>query len=149
MTRSDVRKGSARSRFWFGILIIIVAGWLTFISVQIYANPDNFDRGGASPEELRGKVEEALAVSDPEKLLVTFARGADADGEYAKAYLDKWNAVEKSGTTVDLIRVGDAQAVVARFAAGGAALCSGWNIVRDGERFVLDPAPAILPSSCS
>lgn len=149
MTRSSVRKSSAKSKFWFGVLIVIVAGWLTFISVRIYTDPDNFDRGGATPEELRGKVEQALAASDPGKLLAAFARSSDADDEYVKAYLGKWNAIEKSGTTVDLVRSGDAQAVVARFAAEGTALCSGWNIARDGERFVLDPAPAVLPASCS
>ncbi|MDA3643219.1 hypothetical protein LZ318_20570 [Saccharopolyspora indica] len=149
MTRSDVRKGSARSRFWFGVLIAVTAGWLTFISVQIYTDPNNVDRGGATPEELRGKVETALAAADPQKLLAAFARGSGSDDDYVKAYLGKWNAVGKSDTTVDLVRFGDAQAVVARFAADGTALCSGWNVVRDGERFVLDPAPAVLPVSCS
>ncbi|KAA5832800.1 hypothetical protein F1721_17675 [Saccharopolyspora hirsuta] len=149
MTRASSRK-RASSKFWFGVLIVIIAGWLTFISVQIYADPNNFDRGGSTPEDLRDKVARALADSDSEKFLAAFAKGSDADDEYANAYLGKWKAFEKRSTTVDLVSSGDVQAVVAKFStADNTALCSGWNVVRDGERFVLDPAPAILPSSCS
>lgn len=87
MTRTPTRTGArpGRARAGFGIVAVIVAGWILVVTLSIHAEPP---RGEVDPASLAASTQRALEGRDPAALerLLDYPSGEARD--FAGRYVD-------------------------------------------------------------
>jgi hypothetical protein len=130
----------------FALMVALALVWIGTVAFFIHREPPP---GSSSIAALQSDVRKAVMKRDAHALERLFAADSISGG-YVAAYLEKLK-----GSDPQSLEVGTADfsnrvllTVSGRSSKGG-ALCTQWEVTRNGKRWVLDGVPPVTTMGCS
>jgi hypothetical protein len=140
MTRMNLPRLLTHRRRVFGVVVVVVAAWIIFITVSIAREPEP---GAASLAALRSQTADAVRGRNADDLTPLFAKDT-VPADYAKTYLERLADYRAGQIDVEIQQVsGDQLIVVTARNAQNEPACTAWNVLHKDDRWLLDGVPPV------